>query len=98
VKVGGRSVAGPSGSEVEVTVQDNGIGFEDDQAERIFGVFQRLHGRGEYEGTGVGLAVCRKIVERHGGSVTASGTPGRGATFIVTLPARQPAGGSNANE
>lgn len=67
-------------------VQDNGIGFDDKYAERIFGVFQRLHGRGDYEGAGVGLAICRKIAERHGGEITARGQPGQGAIFRVTLP------------
>ena len=68
-----------------VTVSDDGIGFEPDQAERIFGVFQRLHGHAEYEGTGVGLATCRKIAERNAGSITARSTPGNGASFVVTL-------------
>ncbi|QDU23342.1 PAS domain-containing protein [Urbifossiella limnaea] len=71
-----------------VTVADNGIGFEDRFAGRIFQVFQRLHGREEYEGTGVGLAVCKKIVDRHGGAIAAHGRPGEGATFVVTLPER----------
>lgn len=74
----------------ELTVGDNGIGFEQKYAEQIFAPFVRLHGRNEYEGTGIGLAVCRKIVERHGGSITATGTPGQGATFLVRLPRRQP--------
>jgi len=68
---------------------DNGIGFDVKYLDRIFQVFQRLHGRGEYEGTGVGLAICRKIVERHGGTITATSSPGEGATFIVTLPVRR---------
>ncbi|MBC7251533.1 MAG: hypothetical protein H5T62_14775 [Anaerolineae bacterium] len=73
----------------QIMVEDNGIGFDEKYADRLFQVFQRLHGRSEYEGTGIGLAICRKIIERHGGSVTAEGTPGQGATFVVTLPARQ---------
>jgi len=73
----------------QVTVQDNGIGFEEQYRDRIFELFQRLHGRQEYEGTGMGLAICRKIVERHGGTITAKGAPGDGATFTITLPATQ---------
>jgi PAS domain S-box-containing protein len=67
-------------------VEDNGIGFEEKYLDRIFTVFQRLHGKNEFEGTGIGLAVVRKIVERHGGLITAQSTPGEGSTFIVTLP------------
>lgn len=88
---------GPVGSEApshsagttycELTVNDNGIGFDEKYLDRIFAVFQRLHGRQEYEGTGIGLAVCRRIVDRHGGRITAHSKPGEGATFIVTLPA-----------
>lgn len=73
----------------QVVVEDNGIGFDEKYLDRIFSVFQRLHGRSEYEGTGMGLAICRKIVERHGGSLTAKSTPGQGATFIATLPINQ---------
>jgi signal transduction histidine kinase len=73
----------------EITVRDNGIGFEEKYLDRIFQLFQRLHSRSEYEGTGLGLAICRKIVERHGGAITARSAPGQGATFLVTLPARE---------
>jgi signal transduction histidine kinase len=73
-----------------ITVRDNGIGFDEKYRERIFDVFQRLHGRDEYEGTGVGLAICRKIVERHGGLITAHSRAGEGATFVVLLPVRPP--------
>lgn len=71
---------------VRISVSDNGIGFDEKYLDRIFTPFQRLHGRNEYEGTGIGLAVCRKIVERHSGNLTAKSTPGKGSTFIVTLP------------
>jgi light-regulated signal transduction histidine kinase (bacteriophytochrome) len=80
----------PSGDQFELRVQDNGIGFEPQYAERIFGMFQRLHGRSEFEGTGIGLAICRKIVERHNGSIVATSTPGEGSLFTTTLPYRQP--------
>jgi PAS domain S-box-containing protein len=78
----------------EISVQDNGIGFDEKHLEKIFAVFQRLHGRTEYEGTGVGLAVCRRITDRHSGSITAKSQPGKGATFIVTLPFHPPAAGN----
>jgi len=73
----------------EITVEDNGIGFEEKYLEKMFAVFQRLHGRSEYEGTGVGLAVCRRITDRHHGTITAWSRLGKGATFAVTLPMRQ---------
>jgi signal transduction histidine kinase len=78
----------------EIQFQDNGIGFEQEYADRIFDLFQRLHGREEYEGTGMGLAICRKIVDRHGGRIAAAGAPGQGATFTVVLPVQQAEGGT----
>ena len=74
---------------IRITIQDNGIGFDARYAERIFSPFQRLHSRSEYEGTGIGLATCRKIVDRHNGTIAAKSKPGAGATFIVTLPVEQ---------
>lgn len=70
-----------------ITLTDNGIGFAEEYAEKIFTPFQRLHGRSEYKGTGIGLAVCRRIVERHRGLIYASGEQGVGATFTLILPA-----------
>jgi PAS domain S-box-containing protein len=77
------------GDVCRITVADNGIGFEDKYADRIFTLFERLHARARYEGTGIGLAICRKIAERHGGEIRAHGQPNEGATFVVTLPVRQ---------
>jgi PAS domain S-box-containing protein len=72
-----------------ITVTDNGIGFRDTQGEKIFGMFERLHPRGQYAGSGIGLSICRRIVERHGGTITATSITGEGTTFTVTLPATQ---------
>ena len=73
----------------EIHVEDDGIGFDETYLSRIFSPFQRLHGKVEYEGVGIGLAICRKIVERHHGSITATSRPGKGAVFMVTLPGKQ---------
>jgi light-regulated signal transduction histidine kinase (bacteriophytochrome) len=87
------SCANAAGPDCTITVTDNGIGFNEKHAGKIFRMFVRLHGRAEYEGSGIGLAICRKIVERHGGTIAATSTPGQGATFTVTLPVTQAAKG-----
>jgi signal transduction histidine kinase len=77
----------------QILISDNGIGFEEKFSERIFQPFQRLHGHSAYEGTGMGLAICQRIVERHGGEITVKSKPGKGTTFAITLPVRQTGGG-----
>jgi signal transduction histidine kinase/tetratricopeptide (TPR) repeat protein len=98
VKVSGRLVpgraagrgAGPEDETFcEITVEDNGIGIEEKHFGRIFEVFQRLHGASEHEGAGIGLAICRKIAERHGGAITVRSRVGEGAAFSIAIPRRQ---------
>jgi PAS domain S-box-containing protein len=72
-----------------IYIEDNGIGFDEKYSDRIFKVFQRLHGNNNYKGSGVGLAICRKIVEHHNGSITAHGVLNKGAKFLITLPVQQ---------
>lgn len=86
------SIHGKMKKVCSISVHDNGIGFDEKYLDRIFTIFQRLHGKHEYEGTGIGLAVCKKIVDRHGGTITAKSNFGQGSTFIVCLPVEHEAG------
>jgi light-regulated signal transduction histidine kinase (bacteriophytochrome) len=70
----------------KITISDNGIGFAGEYAERIFQIFQRLHGKSDYPGSGIGLAICKKIVDHHHGLIFAKGSEGAGAEFVIILP------------
>ena len=99
VKVAARKFSDDSGRELcQLTVSDNGIGFDEKYLDRIFNVFQRLHTRNEYEGTGMGLAIVKKIALYHGGDITAKSKPGQGATFILTLPVVHPKEAQDENK
>jgi two-component system sensor kinase FixL len=89
VRIHSEMLGGSKSGFLSIFVEDNGIGFDEKFVEQIFYPFERLHSRAAYEGLGMGLAICRKIVERHGGVIEAKGLPGKGATFIITLPIRQ---------
>jgi light-regulated signal transduction histidine kinase (bacteriophytochrome) len=98
VKVSGRYIPGRedrkpgrlTNQQCRIVVEDNGIGFDEKYGTRIFGIFQRLHPRDVYEGTGIGLAICRRIVQHHGGAISAHSIPGKGSTFEVLLPVVSP--------
>jgi signal transduction histidine kinase len=79
----------PHSEYCEINFQDNGIGFDEKYLDRIFKPFQRLHRHDQFKGTGMGLAICKKIVERHNGTVTAKSKPKKGTTFTVKLPRKQ---------
>ena len=97
IKISGRRTAqkaidapaDAAGNYLRIAIEDNGIGFDEAYSRKIFDLFQRLHGREEYEGTGIGLAIVKKIVEQHNGLLSAGGEEGRGATFIMVLPLKQ---------
>lgn len=99
IKVYAEPLNGPSSpgenQVVKICIEDNGIGFEEKYLDRIFQPFESLHKRDEYPGTGMGLAICRKIVERHGGQITAHSKPDHGSMFVVTFPVHQPIGGTD---
>ena len=85
-----RSVADGKTNRWEVVVEDHGIGFEEKESGKIFNLFERLHSRDHFEGTGIGLSICKRIAERHGGEILATSTPGQGSKFIIRFPEIQP--------
>jgi signal transduction histidine kinase len=89
IRVGCQEIVESETPHILLTIEDNGIGFDNQFKEQIFTIFQRLHSRNEYEGTGIGLATVRKIVERHGGTINADGEVNVGAKFLITLPFEQ---------
>lgn len=93
----GHGMAAGSTKYCRILVEDNGIGFDQKYAEQIFEMFKRLHHQDEYEGTGIGLAFCKKIVEQHEGYICAKGIPGKGSTFIISLPVRASVKGTKKN-
>ncbi len=92
IRAGTETKPGDKMKYCRLEIQDNGLGFDEKYLDRIFAVSQRLHNRESYEGTGIGLAVCRKIAERHGGSISAISKPGAGSTFITLLPMKHKKG------
>ena len=89
IRISGYTVESPIGTQYALVVQDNGIGFDKGGLRRVFRPFSRQHGRSNYDSAGIGLAICRRIVARHGGTITATSAPGKGSTFVITLPFQQ---------
>lgn len=88
-QINGKTIQGIAAKYCRIYIQDNGIGFDQKYAEEIFGMFKRLHHNSEFEGTGIGLALCKKIVEQHKGYISARSKPNEGSTFIISLPLHQ---------